>query len=70
MTFQQLEIGEYFRIVGMSSDCVYRKANSSQCSLNALLQPIRAETEVIPLTVAEITNYFALKQEFLQSLRQ
>ena len=70
MTFQQLQIGDYFRIPGMSYGCVYRKASSLHCSLNALLQPIRAETKVTPLTHAEITNYFALKQEFLQSLRQ
>lgn len=70
MTFQQLEIGDYFRILGMSYSCVYRKANSSHCRLNALLQPIRAETKVTPLIFAEITNYFALKQEFLQSLRR
>lgn len=70
MTFQQLEIGDYFRIPGMSDRCVYRKANSLHCSLNALLQPIRAEIKVTPLTFAEITNYFALKQEFLQSLRR
>ena len=70
MTFQELEIDDYFRITGMSSDWVYRKAKSSHCSLNALLQPIRAETKVIPLTCAEINNYFALKQEFLQSLRR
>lgn len=70
MTFQQLQIGDYFRIPGMSDRCIYRKTSSLHCSLNTLLQPIRAETKVTLLTHAEITNYFALKQEFLQSLRQ
>nr|WP_072032407.1 hypothetical protein [Fischerella sp. PCC 9605] len=70
MTFQELQIGDYFRIPGVSSECVYRKASSSQCSLNALLHPIRPETTVILLTPAEVTNYFAAKQYYLQSLRQ
>ncbi len=69
MTFQQLQIGDYFRIPGISSGFVYRKASSSHCSLNALLQPIRPGTTVIPLTLAEMTHYFATKQEYLQSLR-
>lgn len=74
MSFQQLQIGDYFRIPGMSSAFVYRKASSSHCSLNAALQPIRPETTVIPLTAAEITDYFttkfATKLEFLESLRR
>lgn len=36
---------------------------------NTLLQPIRPETKVIRLTEAEVTKYFATKQEYLQSLR-
>lgn len=70
MIFQELQIGNYFRIPGMSARYVYRKASSSHCSLNALLQPIRPETTVIPLTCAEITNYFEQKQENLKSLRK
>jgi hypothetical protein len=69
MTFQQLQIGDYFRIQGISSAYVYRKASSSYCSLNALLQPIRPGTTVTPLTQAEIAKYFAAKEEFLKSLK-
>ncbi|NMG09566.1 hypothetical protein [Brasilonema sp. UFV-L1] len=73
MTFEQLQIGDYFRIPGMSSGFVYRKASSSNCSLNAALQPIRPGTTVLPLTPAEITHHFATKfatkLEFLKSLR-
>ena len=49
MTFQELQIGDYFRIPGITAEYVYRKASSSHCSLNALLQPIRPATTVIPL---------------------
>jgi hypothetical protein len=66
MTFQELQIGDYFRFPGMNA--VYRKSNESHCSLNALLQPIRYKTTVIPLTQAEITNYFAQKREALKNL--
>jgi hypothetical protein len=69
MTFEQLQIGDYFRIPGISSGCVYRKASDSHCSLNILLQPIRPETTVIPLTSVEITHHFVTKQEFLNNLR-
>ncbi|GAA6619812.1 hypothetical protein NUACC26_056260 [Scytonema sp. NUACC26] len=68
MTFQELQIGDYFRIPGMNSALVYRKANSFQCSHSALLQPIRSETTVIPLSPAEVTNYFAKKREDIKSL--
>jgi hypothetical protein len=47
---------------------VYRKASASQCSLNSLLQPIRAETQVIPLTALEVKAFFAAKQDYLESL--
>ncbi|KAB8318117.1 hypothetical protein SD81_018855 [Tolypothrix campylonemoides VB511288] len=70
MTFQELQIGDYFRIPGITAEWVYRKASSSCCSLNALLQPIRSATIVIPLTSTEITHYFVTKQEFLKSLKQ
>jgi len=73
MTFQELQIGDYFQIPDLSIVYVYRKASNSHCSLHACLQPIRSETTVIPLTRTEITNYFshkfAQKQEFLNSLR-
>jgi hypothetical protein len=68
MTFQELEIGSYFCIPGMNSTFVCRKASSSHCSHNALLQPIRSETTVIPLTPREVTNYFAKKREAIKSL--
>lgn len=68
MTFQELHLGDYFRLPGITSECVYRKANSSHCSQNALLQPIRPETTVIPLTAIEVTEYFSKKQEYLKSL--
>ncbi len=70
MTFQELQIGDYFRIPGLSAGYVYRKASHSHCSVNTLLQPIRPQTTVIPLTSIEIKNYFATKQEYLQSLRR
>ena len=68
MTFQELQIGDYFRISGISAECVYRKASICHCSQNALLQPIRPSTKVIILTPTEVTNYFATKQEYLKSL--
>ncbi len=70
MTFQELQTGDYFRIPGISAEYVYRKASSSQCSTNTLLQPIRPETTVIQLTPTEIKNYFAAKQEDLKSLTE
>ncbi|MBU7581972.1 MAG: hypothetical protein KAF91_03530 [Nostoc sp. TH1S01] len=69
MTFQQLAIGSYFRLPGVSYGCVYRKASYSCCSLNALLQPIRPTTKVIPLNAKEIAKYFADKKEFLNKLK-
>ncbi|KAF3887782.1 MULTISPECIES: hypothetical protein [Nostocales] len=68
MTFQELQVGHYFRIPGISAECTYRKVNDSQCSQNALLQPIRSETVVVLLTPVEVKRYFAAKQEFLKSL--
>jgi hypothetical protein len=70
MTFQELQISDYFRIPGITAECVYRKASSSHCSLNALLQPIRPATTVIPLSSAEITNYFVTNQELFKSLKK
>lgn len=69
MTFQQLAIGSYFRIPGVSYGYVYRKASYSCCSHNALLQPIRPTTKVIPLNAQEIAKYFADKKEFLNNCR-
>ncbi|MBD2536390.1 hypothetical protein H6G97_46755 [Nostoc flagelliforme FACHB-838] len=67
MTFSQLRTGDYFRIPGMISGYVYRKANDSQCSINCVLQPIRSETEVRRLTPTEVINHFAQEhQEFRQ----
>ncbi|BAY10937.1 hypothetical protein [Calothrix sp. NIES-2098] len=70
MTFQQLQIGAYFRIPGISFGCVYRKASNSSCSLNSLLQPIRPSTKVVPLNRAQIAKYIAQKQEFWKSLHE
>lgn len=68
MTFQELQIGDYFRISGISAECVYRKASNFHCSQNTLLQPIRPSTKVIVLTPVEVINYFATKQEYIKSL--
>jgi len=69
MTFQQLAIGSYFRLPGVSYGCVYRKASYAYCSLNGLLQSIRPTTKVIPLNAAEIAKYFAREKEFMNSLK-
>lgn len=79
MTFQELQIGDYFRIPGMSATYVYRKANSSQCSaeciyiqargsdyrLMSFLQPIRLQTMVIKLDIAEVASDLATKRSQL-----
>ncbi|ALF55065.1 hypothetical protein ACX27_23135 [Nostoc piscinale CENA21] len=70
MTFQQLAIGSYFRLPGVSYGCVYRKASYSYCSLNKLLQPIRPTTKVIPLNAKEIAKYIAEQKEFLNQLKR
>ncbi|WP_017746689.1 hypothetical protein [Scytonema hofmannii] len=68
MTFQELQVGDYFRIPGINADCTYRKASDSHCSQNTLLQPIRPETTVLLLTPSEVRKHFEAKQAFLQSL--
>lgn len=68
MIFESLQIGDYFRIPGISSG-FYRKASSSHCSINTLLQPIRLNTAVIPLSDAEITEHIAFQKQYLKSLR-
>ncbi|QLE56003.1 hypothetical protein FD725_10985 [Nostoc sp. TCL26-01] len=68
MFFEQIEVGAYFHIPGISSACVYRKACSSQCSLNSLLQPIRANTQVVLLSEREVKAFLAAKQDYLKSL--
>ncbi|MBD0265648.1 MAG: hypothetical protein ICV85_14210 [Tolypothrix sp. T3-bin4] len=72
MNFEQLQIGDYFRIPGMNPRYVYRKASSSHCTLGAALQPIRHVTEVIRLTPTEVADYFAdyfsAKLDLFQSL--
>jgi hypothetical protein len=67
MTFQQLAIGSYFRLPGLNYGYVYRKASYSCCSLNALLQPIRPTTKVIPLNAAEVAKYVMDKKEALKN---
>jgi hypothetical protein len=69
MTFEEAQIGDYFRLPGISPECVYRKASSSHCSQNTLLQPIRPETKVIRLTEAEVAKYFSTKQKYLQTIK-
>ncbi|BAY76630.1 hypothetical protein NIES25_30870 [Nostoc linckia NIES-25] len=69
ITFEQLQIGDYFRIPGISVACVYRKASDSYSSMNALLQPIRLGTRVIVLTSREVSDYFVAKYDYLKSLR-
>ncbi len=73
INFEQLQIGDYFRIAGMNPRSVYRKASSSHCTLGAALQPIRHVTELIRLTPTEVADYFAhyfsAKLDFLESLR-
>jgi hypothetical protein len=49
---------------------VYKKAGSSGYTLGAALQPIRYETEVIPMTSTEVADYFAEKLDFLKSLQK
>lgn len=80
MTFQELQIGDYFRIPGLSSGFVYRKTSNSHCgtqtlvqpnsSILSLLQPIRPEITVTLLTPAETKRYFAAKQADFESLRR
>lgn len=70
MRFQQLHIGDYFRIPGISFGCVYRKASMRSCSLNSLLQPIRPGTTVIPLNQAQVAKHIAEKQNFWKSLQE
>jgi hypothetical protein len=73
-SFSQLQIGDYFRIPGISTEYVYRKANSVECSLGAVLQPIRQDTEVIALNSKETSEYFrekfTAKQKFFESIRK
>jgi hypothetical protein len=73
-TFQELQKGDYFRIPGMNSRCVYRKASSSHCTLGAALQPIRHGTQVMPMNSREVADYFAdkftAKLDFFKSLQQ
>ncbi|EKE97398.1 MULTISPECIES: hypothetical protein [unclassified Tolypothrix] len=68
MIFQQLRIGDYFRIPGISFACVYRKASSSSCTLDMLLRPIRRSAIVVPLNRVELSRYIQQRQEFLTDL--
>ncbi|MBE9205382.1 hypothetical protein IQ244_02310 [Nostoc sp. LEGE 06077] len=70
MTFQQLAIGSYFRLPGVSYACVYRKASHSYGSLNASLQTIRPTTKVIPLNAAAIAKYLEAKQASQNKLQK
>ncbi|MBD2359328.1 hypothetical protein H6G41_32900 [Tolypothrix sp. FACHB-123] len=70
MTFQELSTGDYFRIPGMSTGYVYRKASDSHCSLHGMLQPIRAYTRVKRLTSAEVHEFFAIQQAYREKLKK
>jgi hypothetical protein len=59
MTFQELQAGDYFRILGISPSYVYRKTSDDYCTLNATLQPIRRHTSVKKLTGDELVEYLA-----------
>lgn len=71
MTLAELQIGIYFRIPRMNPNYVYKKASNSRCTLGSALQPIRHETEVLPMTSTEVTDYYAdyfsEKLNFLES---
>ncbi|BAZ00034.1 hypothetical protein NIES37_40170 [Tolypothrix tenuis PCC 7101] len=70
MIFQQLRIGDYFRIPGISFSCVYRKASSSSCTLDMILRPIRRSAIVVPLNRVELSRYIAQKKELIQDLEE
>ena len=70
MTFQQLRIGDYFRLSGMNNGYVYRKASDSLCSLNGILQPMRAYTPVRRVTKYEVYEYFAIVQAEREQLNK
>lgn len=59
MTFEELQTGDYFRILGMTIGYVYRKTSDDYCTLNNTLQPIRRHTSVKKLTGDELLEYLA-----------
>ncbi|MDZ8188436.1 MAG: hypothetical protein RMX96_26715 [Nostoc sp. ChiSLP02] len=59
MTFQELQTGDYFRILGMTIGYVYRKTSDDYCTLNNTLQPIRPHTRVKKLSGDELIEYLA-----------
>ncbi|MBD2682399.1 MULTISPECIES: hypothetical protein [Nostoc] len=59
MTFEELQTGDYFRILGISTHYVYRKTSDDYCTLNNTLQPIRRHTSVKKLTGDELVEYLA-----------
>lgn len=59
MTFEELQTGDYFRILGMTIAYVYRKTSDDYCTLNATLQPIRRHTSVKKLTGDELVEHLA-----------
>ncbi|MBD2451846.1 hypothetical protein H6G76_32950 [Nostoc sp. FACHB-152] len=67
MFFQQLRTGDYFRIAGVSSNSVYRKASSSYCHINGFLQRIKPYVLVTRLTFNEIEAYRAQQQSELDN---
>ncbi|WP_190755010.1 hypothetical protein [Nostoc sp. FACHB-145] len=59
MTFKELQTGDYFRILGITTPYVYRKTSDDYCTLNDTLQPIRRHTRVKKLTGVELIEYLA-----------
>ncbi|MFN6569857.1 hypothetical protein [Dendronalium sp. ChiSLP03b] len=70
MTYQQLQTGDYFRISGLSTGYVYRKASDTHCSLHGMLQPIRPHTPVRKMTAIEVQEHFAQQQSELTTIKK
>lgn len=66
MFFQQLRTGDYFRIPGVSSNHVYRKASNSYCHVNGYSQRIRPHVLVTRLSLTELREYVAQQQSKLK----
>jgi hypothetical protein len=67
MIFQQLRIGDYFRVPGINFGCVYRKNSSSSCTWNFILKPMRPKAIVVPLNSAQISKYMEKQEKSWQS---
>ncbi|MBD2451845.1 hypothetical protein H6G76_32945 [Nostoc sp. FACHB-152] len=69
MTFKELQTGDYFRILGITTPYVYRKTNDDSCTLNETLQPIRPYTSVKKLTGTELIEFLGQQQPDSQPQR-